>query len=69
VLEKQGFPSSKETVLVCREKKIDEMIVQKWVGHAIGSRMTKAVYTLISDDKELDCINQMNGTDKVKIAS
>jgi integrase len=36
----------------CHEKKIDEMIVQGWVGHQIGSRMTKAVYTHISNDAE-----------------
>ena len=50
----------------CHEKKIDEMIVQRWVGHQIGSRMTKAVYTHISNDKELDYINTMNGKNDLK---
>jgi integrase len=44
----------------CHEKKIDEMIVQKWVGHQIGSRMTKAVYTHISNDKEQEFIQLLN---------
>jgi integrase len=44
----------------CHEKGIDEMIVQRWVGHQIGSRMTKAVYTHISNDKEQEYIEQMN---------
>jgi integrase len=45
----------------CHENGIDEMIVQKWVGHAIGSRMTKAVYTHIADDQERKYIETMNG--------
>ena len=45
----------------CHEKGIDEMIVQRWVGHQIGSRMTKAVYTHISNDKELEYIEKVNG--------
>jgi len=44
----------------CHERKIDEMIVQKWVGHQIGSRMTKAVYTHISNDKEQEFIQLLN---------
>ena len=44
----------------CHEKKIEEMIVQKWVGHQIGSRMTKAVYTHISNDAEQGFIQLLN---------
>ncbi|MCL2798227.1 MAG: site-specific integrase [Firmicutes bacterium] len=44
----------------CHEKKIDEMIVQRWVGHQIGSRMTKAVYTHISNDAEREFIELLN---------
>jgi len=44
----------------CHEKKIDEMIVQRWVGHQIGSRMTKAVYTHISNDAEKEFIELLN---------
>ena len=44
----------------CHEKKVDEMIVQKWVGHQIGSRMTKAVYTHISNDAEQEFIQLLN---------
>jgi len=45
----------------CHEKGIEEMIVQRWVGHQIGSRMTKAVYTHIADDQERKYIEAMNG--------
>jgi integrase len=44
----------------CSEKKIDEIIVQRWVGHQIGSRMTKAVYTHISNNKEQEFIELVN---------
>jgi len=44
----------------CHEKKIDEIVIQKWVGHAIGSRMTKAVYTHIMDTAESNYIATMN---------
>ncbi len=44
----------------CHEKHIDEMIVQRWVGHQIGSRMTKAVYTHISNDAEQEFIQLLN---------
>ena len=44
----------------CHERKIDEMIVQRWVGHQIGSRMTKAVYTHISNDAEREFIELLN---------
>jgi len=44
----------------CHEKGIDELIIQKWVGHAKGSRMTKAVYTHINNDNELKCIELLN---------
>lgn len=44
----------------CHEKQIDEIIVQRWVGHTIGSSMTKAVYTHIADGKELAYINLLN---------
>jgi integrase len=44
----------------CHEKGIDEIIVQKWVGHAKGSRMTKAVYTHINDEMEQKSIELLN---------
>jgi len=44
----------------CHEKRIDEIIVQKWVGHAIGSRMTKAVYTHVADEQEQRYIAILN---------
>jgi len=45
----------------CHEKGIDEIVVQRWVGHAIGSRMTKAVYTHVADDAERRYIDILNG--------
>jgi len=45
----------------CHEKNIDELIIQKWVGHAKGSRMTKAVYTHINTETELKSIGLLNG--------
>jgi len=45
----------------CHERGIEEIIVQRWVGHAPGSRMTKAVYTHIDADTERKYIETMNG--------
>ena len=45
----------------CHEKGIDEIIVQRWVGHAIGSVMTKAVYTHIGNETEQRYIELLNG--------
>jgi len=44
----------------CHEKKIDEIVVQKWVGHAIGSVMTKAVYTHVGSETEQRFIEILN---------
>lgn len=44
----------------CYEKKIDEIVVQKWVGHAIGSAMTKAVYTHVGNEAEQKYIEILN---------
>ena len=44
----------------CHEKVIDELVIQKWVGHAKGSRMTKAVYTHINNETELKSIELLN---------
>ena len=46
----------------CHEKNIDELIIQKWVGHAKGSRMTKAVYTHINNETELKSIELLNAS-------
>ncbi|MCL2798096.1 MAG: site-specific integrase [Firmicutes bacterium] len=46
----------------CHEKVIDELIIQKWVGHAKGSRMTKAVYTHINNETELKSIELLNAS-------
>ena len=44
----------------CHEKGINELVIQKWVGHAKGSRMTKAVYTHINNEAELKSIKLLN---------
>ena len=41
----------------CNDKNIDEIVTQKWVGHAKGSRMTKSIYTHVTDDAELKYID------------
>lgn len=44
----------------CQEANIPEHIIQKWVGHEIGSKVTKQVYTKIRESAENDCINIIN---------
>ena len=44
----------------CHEKGIDEIVVQSWVGHSKGSRMTKAVYTHVNKEHEQQFIDTMN---------
>ena len=50
----------RHTFVSRHEKGIDEIIIQKWIGHAKGSRLTKAVYTHIADDAEQLYISKMN---------
>ena len=45
----------------CNDKGIDEIVTQKWVGHAKGSRMTKAIYTHVTDDTELKYLAIFDG--------
>jgi integrase len=44
----------------CHGKNIDEIVVQKWVGHTIGSVMTKKVYTHIISKNEENSIAILN---------
>ena len=66
LLKKNGLPTMtmhelRHTFISrCHERSIDEIIIQKWVGHAKGSRLTKAVYTHIADDAEQLYIAKMN---------
>ena len=66
LLERNGLPQLtvhqlRHTFISrCHEKRIDEIVVQRWVGHAIGSRMTRAVYTHVSDDAERKYIELLN---------
>jgi len=45
----------------CHEKGVDEIITQSWCGHAKGSRMTKAIYTHMTDEAEQKYINIFDG--------
>jgi len=45
----------------CHERKVEELCLQRWVGHNLGSAMTKAVYTHISNDVENGFIDLING--------
>ncbi len=44
----------------CKNAGIPEHIVQTWVGHQIGSNVTKTVYTHITDDANLSNIDKLN---------
>lgn len=45
----------------CQDNSVPEHIIQNWVGHSIGSNVTKSVYTHIQKDtniKNIDILNQ-----------
>lgn len=44
----------------CKNSEIPEHVVQSWVGHEIGSSVTKTVYTHITDDANNLFINKLN---------
>ena len=44
----------------CQEANIPEHIIQKWVGHEIGSQVTKKVYTKVRQQAEVENINIYN---------
>ena len=44
----------------CQNENIPEHIIQSWVGHEIGSKVTKSVYTHITKDANLFNINKLN---------
>lgn len=44
----------------CKEANIPEHIIQTWVGHEIGSTVTKTVYTHTRKDAEQESINKFN---------
>ncbi|MCL2570007.1 MAG: site-specific integrase [Firmicutes bacterium] len=45
----------------CHERGVEELTTQSWCGHAKGSRMTKAVYTHLTDDAEQKYIELFDG--------
>ena len=46
----------------CQDSEIPEHIIQNWVGHTIGSKVTKSVYTHIQSDSNLLNINKLNNS-------
>lgn len=46
----------------CKNNGIPEHIVQSWVGHQIGSKVTSTVYTHLTEDANLFNINKLNST-------
>ena len=44
----------------CQSQNIPEHIIQGWVGHTIGSKVTKRTYTHITSDANLFYINKLN---------
>lgn len=46
----------------CKEENIPEHIVQSWVGHTIGSKVTSAVYTHVNDEISLQNVEKLNST-------
>lgn len=50
----------------CKNAEIPEHIVQSWVGHEIGSSVTKSVYTHITKDANL-FINKLNAENYTRI--
>lgn len=44
----------------CQDSGIPEHIIQSWVGHTIGSNVTKTVYTHIQKESNLLNINKLN---------
>lgn len=44
----------------CEEKNIPEHIIQAWVGHEIGSKVTKQTYTKVRESAMNDSINIIN---------
>ena len=46
----------------CKENEIPEFIIQSWVGHKIGSKITSSVYTKHNDDIDDKYINILNNS-------
>ena len=47
----------------CQEMNIPEFIIQSWVGHTIGSKVTKSVYTKYNAQDNTKYINIFNNTE------
>lgn len=68
ICEKAGLPRGKYTVhslrhtfiTNCKNENIPEHIIQSWVGHQIGSKVTSTVYTHTQSDANNLFINKLN---------
>ena len=49
-------------ITTCQNENIPEHIIQSWVGHEIGSKVTKTTYTHVNQDANLLYINKLNQT-------
>lgn len=47
----------------CKELNIPEHIIQSWVGHMIGSKVTSQVYTKHNSDADIKYIDILNNSD------
>lgn len=65
---RDNFPGKKYTIhslrhtfiTKCQEKNIPLHIIQRWVGHNIGSKVTNTIYTHTRELAELENIEKMN---------
>lgn len=46
----------------CKNAEIPEHIIQTWVGHQIGSKVTSSIYTHITEDVNLSNIDKLNNS-------
>ena len=67
VLSRAGLPdtytvhSLRHTFITnCKNENIPEHIIQRWVGHQIGSKVTSTVYTHAQNEANLIYINKLN---------
>lgn len=49
-------------ISVCKDENIPEHIIQFWVGHEIGSKVTSRTYTHVSQDSNLLYYNKLNSS-------
>lgn len=50
----------------CKNENIPEHVVQSWVGHEIGSKVTSSVYTHVNEDVSSEFFDKLNNSDLYK---